>query len=88
MPRLALASLPVMFHVMVVGEVSEVCSKETVPVIFESPRMKATMGEQRHQQGECLEGAHPGAHPGVCLSPWEETCSAPPLAPGARDGGV
>lgn len=42
MPRLALASWPVMFHEMVVGEDSEACSKVTVPVIFESPRMNAT----------------------------------------------
>jgi hypothetical protein len=50
MPRLALASWPVMFHEMVVGEDSEACSKVTVPVIFVSPRMKATM-QDHHQYG-------------------------------------
>lgn len=44
MPRLALGSWPVMFHVMVVGADSSVCSKVTVPVIFESPRINATIG--------------------------------------------
>ena len=56
MPRSALGSLPVISHVMVVGEDSEACSKVTVPVIFESPRTVATMIEEPHgQQGfeEC-----------------------------------
>jgi hypothetical protein len=51
MPRSALASLPVMSHVMVVGEDSEDCSKVTVPVIFESPRTVATMMDRKGQQG-------------------------------------
>lgn len=42
MPRLALASWPVMSHEMVVGADSEACSKVTVPVILESPRTTAT----------------------------------------------
>lgn len=42
MPRFALGSLPVMFHVMVVGVDSDACSKVTVPEIFESPRTVAT----------------------------------------------
>jgi hypothetical protein len=45
MPRSALESWPEMSQVMVVGEDSEVCSKVTWPVIFESPRMTATGGE-------------------------------------------
>lgn len=42
MPRSALGSLPVIFHVMVVGDDSDSCSKVTVPVTFESPRTVAT----------------------------------------------
>ena len=42
MPRSALASLPVMFHVMVVSADSEACSKVTVPLTLESPRRTAT----------------------------------------------
>jgi hypothetical protein len=42
MPRSALASLPVMFHEMVVFEFSSACSKVTVPVTLESPRSCAT----------------------------------------------
>jgi len=48
MPRLAFGSLPLMSHVMVVGELSESCSKVTVPEIFESPRTVATVKEERH----------------------------------------
>jgi hypothetical protein len=47
MPRSALGSLPVMFHVMVVGDDSDSCSKVTVPVIFESPRTVATTTEEQ-----------------------------------------
>ena len=43
MPRSALASLPVMFHETVVGELSFSCSKVTVPLTLESPRRTATM---------------------------------------------
>lgn len=42
MPRLALASLPVMSQVMVVGADSDSCSKTTEPVTLESPRTTAT----------------------------------------------
>lgn len=42
MPRSAFGSLPVISHVIVVGEDSDSCSKVTVPVIFESPRTVAT----------------------------------------------
>jgi hypothetical protein len=42
MPRSALASLPVMFHEMVVFEDSSACSKVTVPLTLESPRRTAT----------------------------------------------
>jgi hypothetical protein len=41
-PRLALASLPVMSQVMVVGELSDSCSSTTVPETLESPRRTAT----------------------------------------------
>lgn len=41
-PRLALASWPVMSHEMVVGSDSEACSKVTLPVILESPRTTQT----------------------------------------------
>jgi len=52
MPRSAFASLPVMSHVMVVGEDSDSCSKVTVPVIFESPRTVATIiGRRTGQHG-------------------------------------
>lgn len=50
MPRSALASWPVMSHEMVVGADSEVCSKITCPVIFESPRMTATGEKNGCQQ--------------------------------------
>ncbi len=43
MPRSALGSWPVMSQEMVVGDDSELCSKVTWPVIFESPRMTATV---------------------------------------------
>lgn len=36
-----------MFHVMVVGDDSDSCSKVTVPVIFESPRTVATTTEEQ-----------------------------------------
>jgi hypothetical protein len=36
-----------MFHVMVVGDDSDSCSKVTVPVIFESPRTVATITEEQ-----------------------------------------
>ena len=39
---LAKGSFPVMSYVMVVGELSEDCSKVTVPVTLESPRTTAT----------------------------------------------
>ena len=60
MPRSALASLPVISHVIVVGEDSEVCSKVTVPVIFESPRTVATtinepQGQQVLEEGTCSD---------------------------------
>lgn len=42
MPRLALGSLPVMFHETVTGEFSSGCSKVTVPETLESPRRTAT----------------------------------------------
>lgn len=44
MPRSALASLPVMFHEIWVGEDSFSCSKVTVPLTLESPRRTATVG--------------------------------------------
>jgi hypothetical protein len=101
MPRLALASWPVMFHEMVVGEDSEACSKVTVPVIFESPRMNATTQGADGQQGpaqsnatirgtrvRCLRGTGlKGVHPGSFAS-WRETCSNPRDWPGARNSGV
>jgi hypothetical protein len=43
MPRSALASLPVMFHEMVVWLDSFSCSKVTVPLTLESPRRTATV---------------------------------------------
>jgi hypothetical protein len=42
MPRSALASWPVMFHEIWVGEDSFSCSKVTVPLTLESPRRTAT----------------------------------------------
>ena len=51
MPRSALGSLPVISHVMVVGEDSDSCSKVTVPVTFESPRRVATTTESSGQHG-------------------------------------
>jgi len=45
MPRLALASLPVRSHEMVVSAFSPDCSKVTVPATFESPRRTATIAE-------------------------------------------
>ena len=69
-PRLALASLPVMSQVMVVGEFSSACSKVTVPETLESPRRTLTRGggirvseaasgvepgRQRLQQGPCRQ---------------------------------
>jgi hypothetical protein len=42
MPRSALASWPVMFHEILVGSLSEACSKVTVPLMLESPRRTAT----------------------------------------------
>ena len=42
MPRLALASLPVMSYEIVVSEPSDDCSKVTVPLTLESPRRTAT----------------------------------------------
>lgn len=44
MPRSALASLPETFQLMVVSAASEACSKVTVPLTLESPRMTATAG--------------------------------------------
>jgi hypothetical protein len=51
MPRSALGSLPVISHVMVVGEDSDSCSKVTVPVTFESPRSFATTTVSSDQHG-------------------------------------
>ena len=51
MPRSALGSLPVMSHVMVVGDDSDSCSKVTVPVTFESPRRVATTTGSSGQHG-------------------------------------
>lgn len=48
MPRLALASWPVMSQLMVVGSDSAACSKVTVPVILESPRTTATRYQGKH----------------------------------------
>jgi hypothetical protein len=42
-PRSAFGSLPEMLRVMVVGSFSELCSKVTEPLTFESPRMTATV---------------------------------------------
>jgi hypothetical protein len=42
MPRLALASLPLTSHEMVVSASSDACSKCTVPLTLESPRRTAT----------------------------------------------
>lgn len=47
MPRSALASLPLMFHEMVVGADSDSCSKVTVPLTVESPRTTATVFVQK-----------------------------------------
>lgn len=64
MPRLALASLPVMSQVMVVGADSEACSKVTVPETLESPRTTATVVE-----GQLLQqGRHDAASSSVCRS--------------------
>lgn len=41
-PRRAFGSLPLMFHVIVVGADSDSCSKVTVPLTVESPRTVAT----------------------------------------------
>jgi hypothetical protein len=51
MPRSALGSLPVISHVMIVGEDSDSCSKVTVPVTFESPRRVATTMQSSDQHG-------------------------------------
>ena len=42
-PRLALASLPVMSQVTVVGAASDSCSKTTVPATLASPRRTQTV---------------------------------------------
>jgi hypothetical protein len=50
MPRSALASLPVTFQDTVVSAPSEACSKVTVPLTLESPRITATVREEACQR--------------------------------------
>jgi len=45
-PRFALASLPVMSQVTLVGADSDSCSKMTLPVTLESPRRTATARDE------------------------------------------
>ena len=58
MPRSALASLPVTFQEIWVSADSEACSKVTVPLTLESPRITAT-AKKRYHVSHCSKFVHP-----------------------------
>jgi hypothetical protein len=60
-PRSAFASLPVMFHEMVVLLDSESCSNVTVPLTLESPRSTATGEYQLLDSSPIVGTVHHGA---------------------------